>query len=134
MRTLIVGLLAGAVAVLSGCAKEPKDSFEIKAPAAATALKQGESKTVKLTVERGHEFKQALKLTADGPASKGIKVELPRAEIKPGDSGDIEIKLTAEDQAAPGAVKVTLKATPEKGDAKTVEVKVSVEESKKPGS
>jgi hypothetical protein len=108
MRTLIVGLLAGAMAILTGCTKEPKgdakaESFEVKAPAAATALKQGESKTVKLTVERGKEFKQAVKLTADAPA-------------------------------APGEAKVTLKATPEKGDARTVEVKVSVEENKKPGS
>jgi uncharacterized membrane protein len=136
MRTLIVGLLAGAVAVLTGCTKEPNgkaDSFEVKAPALTTALKPGESKIVKLTLERGKEFKQTVKLTADG-AGKGIKVELPRSEVKAGDPGEIEMKLTAEEQAAPGDAKVTLKATPEKGEAKSVEVKVSVEESKKAGS
>lgn len=139
MRTLIVGLLAGTLAILTGCTKDPNagnakaDSFEVKAPAATTALKQGESKTVKLTVERGKDFKQTVKLTADGLA-KGIKIELARAELKAGDPNEIEMKLTAEEQAAPGEAKITVKATPEKGDAKSIEVKVSVEEVKKAGS
>jgi uncharacterized membrane protein len=139
MRTLFVGLLAGTVAIMTGCTKGPDggnlkaDSFEVKAPALTTALKPGESKTVKLTVERGKEFKQTVKLAADAPKT-GIKVELLRSELKAGDPGEIEMKLTAEEQASPGEAKVTLKATPEKGDAKSVDVKVSVEEGKKAGS
>lgn len=138
MRTLIAGLLVASLVVFAGCTRDQSggnakvDSFEVKAPP-ATALKQGESKTVKLTVDRGKEFKQNIKLAADA-SPKGIKVELVRAELKTGDPGEIEMRLTAEEQAAPGEAKLTLTATPEKGAAKTVEVKFMVEEVKKAGS
>jgi uncharacterized membrane protein len=127
MRTLIAGLVMTALIISTGC---QDNSFQMKAPA-PTSLKQGETKTIKLTFDRGKDFKQNVKLAADTPA-KGIKIELSRTELKAADPAEVEVKLTAEEQATPGEAKVKVTATPEKGDAKTAEVRVTVEEAKKP--
>jgi uncharacterized membrane protein len=127
MRTLIASLVVTALVISTGC---QDNSFHMKAPA-PTSVKQGESKTIKMTFDRGKDFKQNVKLAVDTQV-KGIKIELSRAELKAGDPAEVEVKLTAEEQATPGEAKVKVTATPEKGEAQTAEVKVTVEEAKKP--
>ncbi|MBY0525348.1 MAG: hypothetical protein K2R98_18215 [Gemmataceae bacterium] len=58
------GALLAATIILTGCTRPEQgaapavDSFALKAPAAPTSIKQGETQTVKLVVNRGKEFKQ----------------------------------------------------------------------------
>src|SRR5262245_44907842 len=82
--------IAPVVALLvlqAGCNKSPeggtpgsKDSFKIKAPEMATTIKQDNKETVKLSIDRGSEFKKDVKLAVDSPAK--IKAELNKSAIK----------------------------------------------------
>ena len=126
---LAAGLLA-AVGCLRSTTSEPAaNTFTLQAPAGTTALKQGESKVVTLSVRRGADFKQAVKLTAD-KTPPGVKVEFTPPEVKP-DAKEAEMKITAEKDAALGDGKVAVKAAPESGSATTLDVPVKVEEAKK---
>ena len=120
-----------AAAALSGCTKSSEeggragnDTFKIVVPVLATAIKQGELQTVRLTLERGAGFKQRVKLEVKAPA--GIQVEPSGATVEPGDKGDVQLKITAAKDAPLGDQKIMVKGTPDKGEAVEIEFKVSV--------
>ena len=135
MKRLLVGVLGVALLTAGGCiwsrsdATGKADSFTLEGPPRTTALKQGESQTVKITVQRGTDFKQAVKLTAE-KAPQGVKVEFTPADVKPGDK-EAEMKITADKDAPVGEQAVVVKGAPESGSAHSVDVKVKVEEAKK---
>jgi hypothetical protein len=131
----MAGVLVAALFAAVGCfGSSPgggtgKDDTFTLAPAGTATLKQGESQTVKIAVQRGAEFKQVVKLTAGKPP-QGVKVDFTPAEVKVGDK-EAEMKITAEKDAALGEQTVTVTGTPESGKPTSVPVKVKVEESKK---
>jgi uncharacterized membrane protein len=135
MKRLLVGVLAIALLTAGGCiwsrtdATNKADSFTLEGPPRTTALKQGESQTVKIAIQRGTDFKQAVKLTAEKPP-QGVKVEFSPADVKPGDK-EAEMKITADKDAAVGEHAIMVKGAPDSGTAHTVDVKVKVEEAKK---
>jgi uncharacterized membrane protein len=135
MKRLFVGALAVALLAAGGCiwsnsgGTGKADSFTLAGPPRTTALKQGETQTVKITVQRGTDFKQAVKLTADKPP-QGVKVEFIPADVKPGDR-EAEMKITADKDAAVGEHAIVVKGAPESGSGQSVDVKVKVEEAKK---
>jgi uncharacterized membrane protein len=135
MKRLFVGALAVALLAAGGCmwggsgGTGKADTFTLDGPPRTTALKQGESQTVKITVQRGTDFKQAVKLTAE-KAPQGVKVEFTPADVKPGDK-EAEMKITADKEAAVGEHAIVVKGAPESGSAHSVDVKVKVEELKK---
>jgi uncharacterized membrane protein len=135
MKRLLVGVLGVALLAAGGCiwsgsgGTGKADSFTLEGPPRTTALKQGESQTVKIAVQRGTDFKQAVKLTAEKPP-QGVKVEFTPADVKAGDK-EAEMKITAEKDAAVGEHAIVVKGAPDSGSAHTVDVKVKVEESKK---
>jgi len=131
-------LLVASV-VLTGCLrgdadKAPAaDSFTLKPPSTPTAIKPGETQTVKVTLNRGKDFKQDVKLTvADLP--KGITVDLGDATVKSTGNGESEVKIKADNDAAPGEAKLTITATPDKGQPAKAELKIKVEKADKPMS
>jgi len=133
MRTLAT-LVLGAVVAFVGCNKsEPggsnttskKDSFTVGAPAMGTSIKQGESRMVQLTVDRGDDFKQDVTLTATPP--EGIAVEFLPATVKASDKKEVEMKVTPSDKAALGDHEVVVTAKPKTGNETTIKVKVKVE-------
>jgi uncharacterized membrane protein len=135
MKRLFVGALAVALLAAGGCiwsnsgGTGKADSFTLEGPPRTTALKQGESQTVKIAVQRGADFKQGVKLTTE-KAPQGVKVEFTPADVKPGDK-EAEMKITADKDAAVGEQAIVVKGAPESGSAHTVDVKVKVEEAKK---
>jgi len=132
-------LLAGAVVALAGLVgcnqSDPggktnsntpsKQTFKVKAPATGTTIKQGDKQTVKLTIDRGSEFKEAVNLKVDNP--KGISVELDPKKVKSGDPETVTATVSVDKDAAVGEHKVKVTATPETGNATDVEFKVTVE-------
>ena len=100
-RFLAVALVAG-VALVVGCQKsEPggmggNDTFKIVVPVLSTAVNQGEVQLVRISVERGAGFKQAVKLEIKAPA--GLQVDPDSTTVKLGDKGDVQ----AEDHGRQG--------------------------------
>ena len=130
MIRLFVGTLIAAAA-FTGCTKSSEeggragnDTFKIVVPVLATAIKQGELQTVRLTLERGAGFKQRVKLEVKAPA--GIQVEPSSATVEPGDKGDVQLKITVAKDAPIGEHKILAKGTPDKGEPTETEFKIAV--------
>ena len=130
MYRLIAGLLIGAVA-LAGCSKTSEeggragnDTFKLAVPALATAVKQGEVQTVRVTLERGAGFTQSVKLEAQAPA--GSQVDPVGTTVAPSDKGDVQLKITAAPDAAIGEHKILVKGTPASGEPAETEFRITV--------
>jgi uncharacterized membrane protein len=128
--TLVGGLFLLTVAV--GCNRsnpggdttQSKSQFTMRGPTMATSIAPDDPETVKITVNRGNEFKENIKLTAQAP--KHIAADLSATNLTPSDKGEFEIKLVAHDEAAVGEHVVKITATPSTGAATTLDVKVKV--------
>jgi uncharacterized membrane protein len=105
-----------------------KETFTVKAPMMAEKLKQGDKHTVELTLNRGKDFKQDVKLSAEPP--EGLTVKLEPETVKASDSDKVTATLTAAKDAPVGEHKIKVTATPDKGNATSVDVKVKVEKAK----
>ena len=129
MRTALVAALI-ATAVLMGCKKSEEggragnDTFRVVVPAMTTDVKQGEIQTVRMSVERGEGFKQAVKLEVKAPA--GIQVDPSSTTVQLGDKGDVQLKITVAKDAPIGEHKILVKGTPDKGEPTETEFKITV--------
>lgn len=135
MRHLLAIFSAVLIGVSAGCSNTgstggtpgTKDSFTLKGPAMSTTLKQGERQQVKLTLDRGSDFKKAVKLTADAP--KGLKVDLSTHSVAPADAADVAMTVEADKDAPLGEHKIHVTATPESGNPSAIDVTVKVDKS-----
>src|SRR5690348_7381007 len=105
MRIIMTGFAVLGLAALVGCNASPpggssgsraashgrSGTFSIKAPTLATTIKQGDTQTVKLTVDRGKDFHDDVTLKIDAP--KGLKVDPAEHTVKAGDKEDVEVKV-----------------------------------------
>ena len=106
-----------------------KDSFTLKGPVTSTVLKQGDRQTVKLTLDRGSEFKRSVKLDAVPP--KGLKTELSAKTVDAADKAEAMLTIEAEKDCTVGEHKVHVTATPDGGgNSSAIDVTVKVEEKK----
>src|SRR5439155_16886639 len=67
----------------SGGGTSRSATFNIKAPTLSTSLRQGETKEVEITVDRGKDFHDDVSLKFDAPA--GLKVDPATTTVKAGD-------------------------------------------------
>jgi uncharacterized membrane protein len=132
LKLIPTGLVAAAVLVSAGCNNSStgghtgtNDSFKLKAPAMATTLKQGDRETVTVTLDRGSNFKQNVKLDATAPS--GLKVDLANKTVNSSDKADVAVTVEADKTAPVGEHVVKITGTPETGAATTVDFKVKVE-------
>lgn len=104
-----------------------KDTFSLKGPATATTIKQGDKQTLEVSLDRGKEFKEAIKLSADAP--KGITADLGKKTIEASDPAELKVTLTVsvDKDAAVGEHVIHVKGTPDKGSPTSVDVKVKVD-------
>jgi uncharacterized membrane protein len=125
--------------IVMGCSKEsepaknPKaettpakeDTFTLDLPDTATNIAKGADEPVKITVDRGDDFKGDIALTFKPP--EGITIEPVSATI-PADADDVEVTVTAADSAGAGEkdIEVTGKAG-EKVTRATFKVEVTDE-------
>jgi len=143
MNRIACVVTALALGALVGCNTSPpggsppaaggqrSTSFKLKAPLTSTSIKQGETQTVKLSVDRGKDFKEDVHLKVelmDNP--KGIKVEPADPVVKASDKEDLALKVTADKDAAIGEHTIRITGVPETGVAAPVEFKVTVKENK----
>ncbi len=120
----------------AGCNKSPEggvngtnDTFKVSAPIVPTMMKQGETKSITVSLDRGSAFQQTVKLVAETP--KGLKAEVNQTTLKPADLKDVSVTITVDKDAALGDHTVKITATPEKGNATSVDIVVKVSEGPK---
>lgn len=101
------------------------DTFTIHAPATSTTIKQGESNTVKIKVDRGSAFKQDVRLSFEAP--QGITIEPSTATVKASEDETHTFTLKAAPNAPLGEESVKVIGTPQTGKATDVTFKVKVE-------
>jgi len=87
-------------------------------------IKQGEKKAVKIDLNRGKDFKEAVKFKVEAPA--GLKASLSKETIAAGDPAEATVMVEVDKDAAVGEHVVKVTATPEKAAATTQEFKVDV--------
>jgi uncharacterized membrane protein len=130
MRKLLVCTLVLVVA--AGCSRssdrgggtERRDSFTLKAGAMPTTIEAGEERTVSLTVDRGRDFQQNIKLAIEAPT--GIAPDLDRKELRPADTGEVPVKITVSKDMPAGTHTIHVTATPDNGKATSLDIPVNV--------
>ncbi len=100
------------------------NSFKVSAPTMAVSIKQGDKQTVSLTLDRGSDFKQTVKLDAQAP--KGLSVSFDKSTVKAGDAKEVAMSISADKEAAIGEHVIKVTAKPETGNETNVDVKVTV--------
>jgi len=128
MKTVLS--LAVVVLTLVGCNQsepggQPGKEFRVSGPTTSTAIKQGTTQTVELSLNRDKNFKQNVQLKADVPS--GLTAKLTPTTVKASDDTKVSLEITADKKAAVGEHTITVTATPEGGTKTTVPVKVKVD-------
>jgi hypothetical protein len=145
MKTAFVGLAAAALLTFAGCnegtpggpgvtnpspAREQPSfgqragTFKLSAPVMSTTLHQGESKDVKIGIDRGKDFDESVTL-AFSEEPKGVTVESPSPVIKRGDT-EATVVLKASPDASLGDFTVKVMGHPTTGPDAVSEFKVTV--------
>jgi uncharacterized membrane protein len=139
MRSLLTAAVVTVLALAVGCSeksplggpgntgpgKTDKDNtFNLTAPATATDIKQGETKEVKVDVNRGKNFNEDVKLKFEAP--KGISVSPASMNVKPDEKTAI-LRVEAAKDAPTGECTVDVVGQPEHGNAVKTMIKVKIE-------
>ncbi|MFA5251007.1 MAG: hypothetical protein WC454_00255 [Phycisphaerae bacterium] len=127
----IMVVLTLVLAVVSNGKDSPKggsvgkgEGFKIDVPSFDTKVKQGETQTITIKLQRGESFKQDVTLQIE--AAKGISIDPAKVVVKASDESDVKLTITAPKDAALGEYKVSVMGTPTTGEAASVEFKVKV--------
>ncbi len=120
-----------ALTALWGCSESHRgggvasdEGFRIVVPTFDTQVKQGEIKTVPLTLHRGEYFKRDVTLQVK--ASQGISVEPTSVSIRASEKPDVQLRISAARDAALGEYRVYVTGTPATGEPTSVDFKVKV--------
>jgi len=101
-----------------------ENTFKISLPTFETGLSQGEKKHVKISISRGKNFDQDVKLDF-GKLPTGVTASPATPTIKRGDK-DVDVTFEASKDAALGDHTIVVTATPTEGAATTGEMKLGV--------
>jgi len=102
------------------------EGFKIAVPKLDTKTKQGEVKSVTISLERGESFKQDVTLEIKLSKGEGITFDPAKVIVKASDKSDVQLTITAPKDAALGEYKVSVKGTPTTGESTSVEFNVNV--------
>lgn len=132
MRTAMSIVMLLALTAVWGCQSSSTrgggvskdEGFKIAVPTFTTVLKQGETQSVPISLQRGEAFKRDVKLEVK--SSKGISVEPGDLLVKAGDKPDAQVRISAAKDAAIGNYRVYVKGSPATGEPTTAEFEVKV--------
>ena len=130
MKTAITIVVTLVLTVVLGC-QSPRgggmsggEGFKISTPTFGTKIKQGETQSVTISLQRGEYFKRDVRLEIR--PSQGIRVEPTEALVKGSDPPDVQLQIAAAKDANLGEYRVHVKGTPETGEPTSTEFKVKV--------
>ncbi len=107
-----------------GVGKGEGFKIDVPSPLFGTKIKQGETLSVTIKLQRGESFKQDVTLKIE--AAKGISVEPAEILVKASDAPDVALTIAVPKEAALGEYKVTVTGTPTTGEPTSTEFKVKV--------
>lgn len=131
MRTIIAVSMMLSLMMVSGCRStvspqggiKPQDrEFTITVPTSST-IKQGESATVNVSLNRGPYFKRDVQLDM---TSDGIGVTPTSILVKASEKPEAQIQIAVARDAALGEYRVYVKGTPTTGKTTSTEFTVKV--------
>jgi hypothetical protein len=142
MKLAKLGLLLIALFACAGCDKGtpggpgasttsakkftlPEDSFRLDVPNLTTKLKQGETKTISISVKRAKNFGEDVKLQFTG-VPKGVTIDPANPLIKRSEE-EAKVTIKADDDAALGDFTVKVIGQPTKGVDATNEFKITID-------
>lgn len=130
MKTVIATMMSLSLMVVLGC-QSPRgggmsgdEGFKIGTPTFTTKIKQGDTESVTVSVNRGKQFKRDV--TLDISTSKGISVEPAHVLVRGSEKPDVALRIAASKDADLGEYKIFVTGTPEIGEATSTELKVMV--------
>jgi len=132
--TIVLMLVLAGV---SGCKQKPKggpeggsvgkgEGFKIDVPTFDTKIKQGEFKSVTISLERGDFFKQDVTLEFKLVEGKGITFDPAKVLVKASDKPDVQLQVSADKDAALSEYRVSVIGTPKTGEPASTEFNVKV--------
>ncbi len=130
MKTVILFVMILSLTAFVGCLS-PRgggmsggEGFKIAVPTFETEVKQGDRKTVTVSLHRDESFKRDVMLEIR--ATKGLSVEPTSLLVKASDTPDVRLQLAAAKDAARGEYSVYVKGTPATGAATSMEFNVKI--------
>jgi uncharacterized membrane protein len=108
-----------------GIVSQPEETFSLSVPPLSTKIKQGEMKTVTISVKRGKNFSDDVHMKFDN-LPKGVTLDPAAPTIKASEN-DSQIKIKAADDAAVGDFVLKIMGEPSKGAAASNDLKITVE-------
>jgi hypothetical protein len=132
-RLLFTGLSLVMLTALTGCPKSEKggattagdETFTLSKVLTSTSVSQGGAKEVEITLNRGKDFKQDVKMKAE-KVPENVTVTFTPNPIKPSDDPKTIMKIEAAKDAAQGETTLTVWGTPVKGAATSIEVTIKI--------
>ena len=132
MQKLFAAAFCATFALVpTACNKSPEggspgtdDSFRLAGGTIPNAIKQGDSESIKFSVERGKNFHKSVRLEAKAPDK--IHVSLDRDFVKDGESPVVNVKVHPAEEAPAGDYKVTIAGTTDNGSPTNLELTVKV--------
>jgi uncharacterized membrane protein len=102
---------------------DKSNTFTLRAPKMETTLDTGKKRDVDISISRGSEFKQTVKIEFKTPA--GVTVTPAMATIPAGED-KVTVTLEATKEAPAGKTQVEVMAMPQTGKAVSLEIPVEV--------
>ncbi len=130
-------VLTLVLAAIPGCKDKPKagpeggsvakgEGFKIDVPFFDAKIKQGEFRSVTISLDRGESFKQDVTLEIKLVDGKGITFEPAKVLVKASDKPAVQIQVSAAKDAALSEYKVSVTGTPTTGEPASTEFIVKV--------
>jgi hypothetical protein len=140
MKTFFTAMAVMLAVALTGCTKESekggpgadaakKDAnademtFTLDVPNITTTVEQGGRDKATISIDRGDQFKETVKLQFKPPA--GVTVTPADASFNP-DAESVEVTIEAAADAAPGDTNIEVTAMPQTGKALTKTMPITV--------
>jgi uncharacterized membrane protein len=134
MKTAITVVLVLALATMYGCNSQSKSprgggmtkevGFKIAVPTSDTDIKQGDVRSVAISLKRGEYFKQDVRLQIE--ASEGVSIYPAEILLKASESPDVQLRIATTRNTALGAYLVSVKGTPKTGEPTSTAFTVKV--------
>jgi uncharacterized membrane protein len=130
MKTAFTVMMALSLMVTLGCQSRRGggmaggEGFRIGTPTFDTKIKQGYSKSVTISLNRGEYFKRDV--TLEIRASEGISVEPTHAVVRGNEKPDVSLRITAPRDTSLGEYKIFVRGVPESGEPTSTEITVKV--------
>ena len=123
LTLVLVGASSGADSPKGGSVGKG-EGFKIDVPTFDVKVKQGETQSINIKLQRDESFKQDVKLEIK--AADGISVDPAKILIKASDKPEVKLTIVVPKDAALGEYLVTVTGTPKTGEPTSVEFNVKV--------